>query len=93
MRSKRSCRHGRKQIAVPYVDLVLQVIQQRIDAGAANRGGIDVHGYDAARVVGGKHRADAGSACPCRDTAASRLHELRVDLRCEELPRCAALSD
>ena len=44
--------HRGEKISVPEVDLVLHVIQKRIDAGAADRSCVDVHCHDAPRMPG-----------------------------------------
>src|SRR5580658_718870 len=73
-----------EQISVPHVDLVLDVIQKRIDAGAANRGGVDVHRHNASRIPGGKHRTYAGTRAHIQYFPIA-LYEAGVDLRGKEL--------
>src|ERR1700722_5525393 len=71
-------------MAVPYVDLVFQMIQLRVDSGTANRGSVDVDRYDAARVAGGEHRADSTARTHVEHVSVA-VHERWRDLRGEEL--------
>ncbi len=66
--------HRCEQIPVPYIDLVFEMIHERVDAGAAHRGSVDIHRHDASRVLGGKYRTDSGAGAHVQDVPIA-LHE------------------
>ena len=62
---------------------VLEMINDRIDAGATHGRGIDVHRYHASRKPGGKHGTDPGAG-PHVEDFCTAAHQLRIEQGCEK---------